>query len=135
MWGQRSHNGVHQGKMSIFLAQKKNFKIFVENFFRSFFGSFLPKEIFYWFPVFRICTGCLPKYEWNFLKIGFKNTYFQVFAGFPAIPEGWPNLGRICLIFGQNGSFSNFRQKSETSMFFRLLRLGFVQKNEIAMCG
>ena len=38
-------------------------------------------QIFYRSPAFRICTGCLPKYEWNLLKIGFKNTYFQVFAG------------------------------------------------------
>ena len=50
---------------------------------------------------FRIFTGCLLKYEWNLLKIGFKNTYFLVFPGFPAIPESSqiskfrPNLGQF----------------------------------------
>ena len=43
------------------------------------------KKIFYWSPALRICTGFLPKYEWNLLKIGLKNTYFQVFQRFPAI--------------------------------------------------
>ena len=57
--------------------------------------------IFYWSAAFRICTGCLPKYEWNLLKIGFKNTYFQVFQGFPALressthPAKWPIFTRF----------------------------------------
>ena len=39
--------------------------------------------MFYWSSAFRICTGYLPKYEWNLFKIGSKNTYFPVFQGFP----------------------------------------------------
>ena len=41
----------------------------------------------FFFGKIRICTGCLPKYEWNWLKISFKNTYFQVFQGFLAFKE------------------------------------------------
>ena len=46
-----------------------------------------------------------------------------------------PNLGQICVNFGQNRSFLNFRQKSETVIFFRLQRLGFVQKNRKFQCA
>ena len=49
-------------------------------------------NIFYLSSAFRICTGCLPKYDWNLLKIGFKNTYFQVFQGFPALKETHPHI-------------------------------------------
>ena len=48
-------------------------------------------NIFHWSSAFRICTVCLPKYEWNLLKIGFKNTYFQVFLGFRAIQASCQN--------------------------------------------
>ena len=44
-------------------------------------------NIFYWSSAFRICTGCLPKYDWNLFKIGFKNTNFQIFQEFPALKE------------------------------------------------
>ena len=62
-------------------------------------------QIFYWSPPFRICMGCLPKFERNLLKIGYKNTYFQVFKGFlsffgflvifypPRAPEGCGGAG------------------------------------------
>ena len=35
---------------------------------------------------------------------------------------------QIWVNFGKNGSFLNFEQKSETTFFVRLQRLGFVQK-------
>ena len=42
---------------------------------------------------------------------------------------------QIWVNFGQNGSFFNFRQKSETVIFFRLQRLGFVQKIRKFQCA
>ena len=53
---------------------------------------------------FRISTGCLPKYKWNLLKIGFKNTYFQVFQGFPALKETRAHIQ-------PNGHFDQFLAK------------------------
>ena len=53
---------------------------------------------------FRICTGCLAKYELNLLKIGFKNTYFQVFQGFPALKETHAHIQ-------PNGHFDQFLAK------------------------
>ena len=41
---------------------------------------------------------------------------------------------QIWVNFYQNGSFFNFRQKSETVIFFRLQRLGFVQKIRKFQC-
>ena len=91
-----------------------------EIFFGHFFGFsviFLPTcppgggvgergvtQIFYRSPAFRICTGYLPKYEWNLLKIGFKNTYFQVFQGFPALKETRAHIQ-------PNGHFDQFLAK------------------------
>ena len=72
-------------------------------------------KIFYWSPAFRICTGCLQKYEWNLLKIGFKNTYFQVFQGFPALKETVAHIqpnGQFWTIFGQNGQNGIFFKKA-----------------------
>ena len=66
-------------------------------------------------PELEFRTGCLPKYESNLLKIGYKNTYF--FPGFPAIPEGWPNLGQIWVNFGQIGSFFIFSKKAKPAFF------------------
>ena len=62
------------------------------------------KKIFYWSPAFRICTGCLAKYELNLLKIGFKNTYVQVFQGFPALKETRAHIQ-------PNGHFDQFLAK------------------------
>ena len=39
----------------------------------------------------RIYKGCLLKYDWDLLKIDFKNAYFQVFQGFPALKGTLPN--------------------------------------------
>ena len=73
------------------------------------FGSFFypprpPGKFFYWSPAFRICTGCLAKYELNLLKIGFKNTYVQVFQGFPALKETRAHIQ-------PNGHFDQFLAK------------------------
>ena len=35
------------------------------------FGFISYTKIFYWSSALRICTGCLPKYRRNLLKIGF----------------------------------------------------------------
>ncbi len=43
--------------------------------------------------------------------------------------------GQIWVNFGQNGSFLNFPQKSETVIFFRLQRVGFVQKIRRFQCA
>ena len=69
------------------------------------------QKILYWSPAFRICTGCLPKYEWNSLKIGFKNTYFQVFSGFPPIPASsqMANFVHFLAKMGKTGFFSKKR--------------------------
>ena len=61
-------------------------------------------EIFYRSPAFRICTGCLAKYELNLLKIGFKDTYVQVFQGFPALKETRAHIQ-------PNGHFDQFLAK------------------------
>ncbi len=42
---------------------------------------------------------------------------------------------QIWVNFGQNGSFLNFPQKSETVIFFRLQRVGFVQKIRRFQCA
>ena len=62
------------------------------------------KIFFYWSPAFRICTGCLAKYELNLIKIGLKNTYVQVFQGFPALKE-------TCAHLQPNGHFDQFLAK------------------------
>ena len=66
--------------------------------------------------------GCLLKYEKNMLKIGFNNTYFQVFQGFPALKETHiqPN-GQFWIVFGQNGQNGIFFKKS-FGTFFSLLK-------------
>ena len=56
-------------------------------------------------------------YEWNLLKIGFKNTYFQVFPGFAAIAETVAHIqpnGKFWPVFGQNGEND---QKSAWKVF------------------
>ena len=71
-------------------------------------------------PAFRICTGCLPKYEWNLLKIGFKTTYFQVFPGFPAIPafsQIRQTQAKFGSILAKKGHFSNFPEKPKPQYF------------------
>ena len=78
------------------------------------------KNIFYWSPAFRICMGCLPKYERNLLKIGLKNTYFQVFQGFPALKETVAHIqpnGQFWTVFGQNGQNRNFFKKALGTFF------------------
>ena len=94
-----------------------------EIFFGHFFGfsviflsTAAPPQIFYRSPAFRICTGCLPKYVWNLLKIGFKNTYFQVFQGFPALKETVAHIqsnGRFWTVFCQNGRNGIFSKRLE----------------------
>ena len=63
-------------------------------------------NIFYWSPAFRICTVCLPNYEWNLTKIRFKNTYFEVFQGFPAL-----RLLRLLHTSSQIANFGQFLAK------------------------
>ena len=78
------------------------------------------KKNFYWSPAFRICMGCLPKYERNLLKIGFKNTYFQVFQGFPALKETVAHIqpnGQFWTVFGQNGRNGIFFKKALGTFF------------------
>ena len=72
------------------------------------------KKNFYWSPAFRICMGCLPKYERNLLKIGFENTYFQVFKGFPALKK------RLLHTSSQMANFGQFLAKmGKTEIFFK----------------
>ena len=58
------------------------------------------------------------------LEIGFKNTYFQVFQGFPALKETRAHIqpnGQFWPIFGQNGQNGNFFKKA-IGTFFSLLK-------------
>ena len=126
-----------------FFRQNQGGKILIkEIFFCHFFGFsviFLPTaapmtaggagvtQMLYRSPAFRICMCCQPKYEWNLLKIGFKNTYFLVFLGFPAIPVS-SQISQIWVNFGQKGLFLKFSPKSENVIIFRLQRLCFEQK-------
>ena len=91
-------------------------------FFKIFFT-----QIFYRSPTFRICTGCLPKYEWNSLKIGFKNTYFQVVLGFSAIPASCkiqhPAKWSILDSFWSKWAKREFFQKISWKIFSRLQAL------------
>ena len=89
--------------------------------FLGHFGSFWGgvKKIFQLSPAFRICTGCLPKYGWDLLKIGFKNTYFQVFQAFPVqetVAHIHPN-GQFWTVFGQNGQNRIFFKKALGTFF------------------
>ena len=56
------------------------------------------------------------------LEIGFENTYFQVFQGFPALKETHiqPN-GQFWTIFGQNGQNGIFSEKA-FGTFFSVLK-------------
>ena len=68
--------------------------------------------------------GCLPKYERNLLKIGLKNTYFQVFQGFPTLKEAVAHIqpnGQFWTVFGQNGRNGIFFKKA-FGTFFSLLK-------------
>ena len=59
------------------------------------------------------------------LEIGFENTYFQVFQGFPAletVAHIQPN-GQFWTVFGQNGQNGNFFQKSAWNIFSHLQAL------------
>ena len=84
----------------------------------------IDQKIFYWSPAFRICMGCLPKYERNLLEIGFENTYFQVFQGFPAqrllhTSSKMANFGQFLAKMGKTGFF----QKSVWNIFFAVQSL------------
>ena len=84
-------------------------------------------KIFYWSPAFRICTGCLPKYEWNLLKIGFKNTYsLRFFRDFQPLKETVAHIqtnGQFWTDFGQNGRNGIFFKKAFGTFFSRLKAL------------
>ena len=101
----------------MFLGKIRREKIFNPNL--GFWVIFLPppppqggrgvNKIFYWSPAFRKCTGCLAKYELHLLKIGFKNTYVQVFQGFPALKETHAHIQ-------PNGHFDQFLAKMAKTM-------------------
>ena len=58
------------------------------------------------------------------LEIGFENTYFQVFQGFPALKETVVHIqqnGQFWTIFGQNGQNGIFFKKAFRT-FFSLLK-------------
>ena len=58
---------------------------------------------------------CLLKYERKLLEIGFENTYFKVFQGFPALKETRAHIqpnGQFWTIFGQNGQNGKFFKKA-----------------------
>ena len=77
-------------------------------------------------PNFQNMYSFLPKYKWNMLKIDFKNTYFQVFPGFPAIPASYQNpassqmtnFGQFLAKMGETGFF----KKKRLEHFFRLYK-------------
>ena len=79
------------------------------------------KKIFYWSPAFRICTGCLPKYEWNLTKIGFKTTYFQVFPRFSTGLQLSEYVQVVCR--NMIGTCLKSVSKPPTFMFFRDFQL------------
>ena len=85
------------------------------------------------FPTKRVADGrtdATPKVSttsWSRDQKGLKNTYFQVFTGFPAIPAT-SKISQICVNFSQKGPFLKFTTKSEKVIFFRLQRLCFEQK-------
>ena len=57
-------------------------------------------------------------------EIGFENTYFQVFQGFPALKETVAHIqpnGQFWKIFGQNGQ-NGFFFKKAFGTFFSLLK-------------
>ena len=54
-------------------------------------------QIFYWSSAFRICTGCLPKYEWD----------FQIFQ----------HPAKFGSILAKKGHFLNFLKRVKTSFF------------------
>ena len=95
-------------KFSLFHQKFENGHFLAKNGPKSAFFCPLPpppgggvKNIFYWAPAFRICTDCLLKYEWNLLKIGLKNPYFQVCLDFQLfqhpgkLAKFRPNLGQF----------------------------------------
>ena len=95
-------------------------------------------RLFYWSSAFKVCTGYLPKYEWNLHKIGFKNTYFQVFFRdfqlfqHPVkLAKFRPNLGQ----FWPKRTIFKFPPKSENVSIFRLQRLCFEQKIRKFRCA
>ena len=96
-------------------------------------------QIFYWSPAFIKCTGCLPKYEWNLLKIGVKNTYFQVFQGFPALKEIVAHIqqnGQIWAALGQNSqNGENYQKKVFGTFLSRLQALTNCKVSEKVMNG
>ena len=78
------------------------------------------------------------KYEWNLLKIGFKNTYFQVFQRFPAITASSQIsqiIDQIWVNFGQKGPFFKFPWKTKAVIFFGLQTIGFLQKIREFQCA
>ena len=105
----------------MFWGKIRGKKVWHKNFFSVIFSViFLPTPPV---PAFRICTGCLPKYEWNLLKIGFKYTYFHVFKGFPALKETIAHIqpnGQFWPVFGQNGQNGGNYQKRAWNIFLAL---------------
>ena len=93
-----------------FLGKIRGEKIFTQEIFSAIFrffeggGVWGVTKIFYPSSAFRICTGCLPKYERNLLKISSKNTYFHVFQGFRSF------FGFL-VILGQKSQFGSFWPK------------------------
>ena len=57
----------------------------------------------------------------DLLKIGFKNIYFQVFQGFPALKQTVAHIqtnGQFWTVFGQNGQNGLFFKKAFQKIFF-----------------
>ena len=70
------------------------------------------------------------------LKIGFENTYFQVFQGFPALKETIAHIqpnGQFWIVFGQNGQNGEKYQKSAGTFFTRLQALTNCKVSEKVM--
>ena len=101
------------------------------------------------FPIFleyTLVTHFRPKGSHKFstgpqLKIGFKNTYFQVFQGFPALKGNLPHIqpnGKFSPVFGQNGQNGENYQKSAWNIFVTLIspqQTAKFQKNKPAILG
>ena len=90
-----------------------------EKFFDTNLG-FWVKKIFYWSPAFRICMGCLPKYERNLLELGFENTTFRLFRDSQPLKRLLHTSSQMAILanFGQNWQNGTFFQKSVLNIFF-----------------
>ena len=102
------------------------------------FGSFFRPKSFLLVPSFQNMYGLFAVMRRNLLEIGFENTYFQVFQGFPALKDTVAHIqpnGQFWTVFGQNGQNGNFFQKSAWNIFLPLQALTNCKVSEKVIKG